>query len=147
MGSLSDFIKEMTPGGVGIWVLVFGLFGAMVRAWPALKKLANERETGALASRAEDMDDMRKRIGELETKVERANDDATIAKDSANIVRMQMVSMQAAFELVAGELERADPENMVLQHARRLLAQAATSDMGVGVGLRKLAVIKGVGEI
>ena len=143
---MPEFLKELTPGGVGIWVLVFGLFGTMVKVWPALKKLANERETGALASRAEDMDDMRKRIGELETKVERANDDATIAKDSANIVRMQMVSMQAAFELVAGELERADPDNMVLQHARRLLAQAATSDMGVGVGLRKLAVIKGVGE-
>lgn len=140
----SAFLKELTPGGVGIWVLVFGLFGAMVKVWPAVRKLANERESGALAARAEDMDDMRKRIGDLETKVEKANDDAAIARDSANIVRMQMVSMQAAFELVASELERADPSNVVLQQARKLIAQAATDDLGIGSGLRKIAASKGV---
>ena len=35
---------DLTPGAVGIWVLVFALFGALIKVWPAIKKLQNESD-------------------------------------------------------------------------------------------------------
>lgn len=34
----------MTPGAVGIWTLVAVMVGALIKAWPALKKLQNESD-------------------------------------------------------------------------------------------------------
>jgi hypothetical protein len=70
--SAPSFASGITIGGVGIWVLVFGLFGAMVKAWPALKKLTNDREANLLKERAAEMDGMRRAIAKLEA--ERATD-------------------------------------------------------------------------
>lgn len=112
--------------------VVVGALVALIKVWPRIKELG-------INQRKDDLDDMRARISELEKKVDKANEEAGLAKDAANIIQMQMVSMQAAFELVAGELEKADPENKVLKQARRLLAQAATADLGVTAGFRKIA--------
>lgn len=120
-------------------LLIGGALVAVIKSWPRLKELAIRQRRG-------DMEDFRTRISDLERRVDQANEAAGIAKDSATIVRMQMVSMQAAFELVAGELERADPDNPVLKQARRLIAQAATSDMGIGTAMRQIAQLKGTRE-
>lgn len=146
MSELAEILGSSFQRAPWGWALLASVLVALIKGWPALKKIAAERETGLLAARGEDIEDMRTRIGDLEKRVDQANEAANVARDAANIIKLQMVSMQAAFELVAGELEKADPDNKVLKQARRLIAQAATSDMGVGVGMRKLAKIKGVGE-
>ncbi len=127
-------------------LLIGGVLAAIIKSRPQLKKIANDREANLLTERAGDLKDMNKRILDLEAKVDRANEAASIAKDATAVVQMQMVSMQAAFELVAGELARADPNNPTLKQARQLIAQAATRDMGVGVAMQKLAAIRGTGE-
>ena len=137
----ASFLKELTPGGVGIWVLVFGLFGAMVKAWPALKKLANERESGALAARAEDMDDMRKRISDLEAKVETAS-------ASAHAAEMKLVYAVSAIQLLAARVRADNPDDPALAQAMELLSAATTGGMPswapkLAAGLSQ---IKGVGE-
>lgn len=38
------FIKEMTPGGAGIWVLVFMAFVQWLKGWPVLKKIQVEAD-------------------------------------------------------------------------------------------------------
>jgi hypothetical protein len=55
---MNSFWSELTPGGIGIWVLVFGLAGAIVKVWPMLKKLSNERDAAEDATRTGDMADI-----------------------------------------------------------------------------------------
>ena len=61
-----DWLKDLTPGGVGIWTLV-GMIGvALIRQRPISQKLDNEREGNLLNERARDNRELRKRIAELE---------------------------------------------------------------------------------
>lgn len=39
-----EFFKTMTPGGWGIWTLVTIVAAALIRMWPAMKKLQNEAD-------------------------------------------------------------------------------------------------------
>ena len=57
----------------GVWVLnvlVGGVIVGLIRAWPNLKKLANDREANLLSERAAEMETMRKRVEALEAKLE-----------------------------------------------------------------------------
>lgn len=116
--------------GIGVTVLA-----KLITIWPRLTELK-------MGERRGDIDGMSKRIAALEASVEKANEAAGIAKEAAHILQMQMISLQNGFALVAGELERRDPTNPILQHARELIAQAATSDMGVGLGFKKVATLR-----
>lgn len=51
-------------------ILVGGVLVALVRARPALKKIAADREANLLTERAEEMEAMRIRLSTLETKLE-----------------------------------------------------------------------------
>ncbi|MFS0771026.1 hypothetical protein [Sphingomonas sp. 1P08PE] len=134
-------MKELTPGGVGIWVLVFGFFGAMVKAWPALKKLANEREAGALAARAEDMEDMRKRISDLEAKVETAS-------TAAHSAELKLVYAVSAVQLLAAKIRADNPNDPALLQAMELLKAATSGEMPPWAGKVASGInnIRGTGE-
>ncbi len=56
-------------------VLIGGLLVAIVRTWPALKKIGADREANLLNERAEEMQGMRTRIADLEAKVERMGEE------------------------------------------------------------------------
>jgi hypothetical protein len=120
-------------------LLIGGLLVSIVRTRPAIMKIANEREAAKAAGRRDDMDDMRKRITDLEAKVEAANATSLQAK-------MQMTYVTAALGMVSAELERRDPGNPVIKQAREMVAQATNDDDTFGTELRKLATVKGVGE-
>lgn len=119
---MPDAMTQITPGAIGIWVLVFGLFGAMVKVWPALKKLANERESGALAARAEDMDDMRKRITDLEAKVDEAS-------HAAHAAEMKLVYAVSAVQLLAAKIRHDAPNDPALLQAMELLKAATSGEL------------------
>lgn len=51
-------------------LLIGGVFVAIIRTRPALKKIANEREANLLTERAEEMESMRERMKALEAKIE-----------------------------------------------------------------------------
>ena|GEM_PF-4959578 len=53
-------------------LLIGGVFVAIIRTRPTLKKIANEREANLLTERAKEMDGMRRAIAKLEA--ERASD-------------------------------------------------------------------------
>lgn len=137
----------------GIWTLV-GVFvstvGVVLVAYIGKRGPWKNSDTAAreadFARLREEIREQSNKIDLLDARVQRADAAANVAKDAATVVRMQMVSLQAAFELVAGELERADPSNTVLQHARKLIEQAVTSDMGITSAMRKIATIRGTGE-
>lgn len=72
----SEAVRAATSGApwwaVATIAFVSTLLGAMVRQWPNLRKLNNEREANLLSERAAEMDAMRKSIAKLEA--ERAVD-------------------------------------------------------------------------
>lgn len=51
-------------------LLIGGVFVALIKTRPALKKIANEREANLLTERAEQMEAMQKRVDALEVKLE-----------------------------------------------------------------------------
>lgn len=91
-----------------------GIVGGIIKVWPMLKKLANEREAAIATGRRDDMDDMRQRIIALESKVE----DVTTR---AHQVEMKLVSALAAYRLIASELQKIDPDSPILKQAQELL--------------------------
>lgn len=55
-----EILKALTPGGVGVWTLVFLCLITLIRGWPVLKKISVEAD-GSLRA------DLLKRISDLET--------------------------------------------------------------------------------
>lgn len=72
-------------------VLVGGVLVAIVRAWPSLRKIANERERSLLEERAADMSTMRTELKELRAELdsERAAREAERAIDRHRINNLQ----------------------------------------------------------
>jgi hypothetical protein len=113
-------------------VLVGGALVALIRSWPTLKKIANDREETQSNRYGA-------RITALEEKAERAMSAATRAQ-------MQMTYVTAALGMVSAELERKDPGNPVIKSARDLVAQATHEEPPFGEMVRKLGAERGVGE-
>ncbi|MBW6531935.1 hypothetical protein KZ820_14430 [Sphingomonas sp. RRHST34] len=118
-----------------------GIVGGIIKVWPMLKKLSNEREAAVASLRRDDMDDMRQRITELEKKV----DDASSA---AHAAEMKLVHAVAAVQLLAAKIRADNPEDPTLRQAMELLAAATTGTLGGWA--TKLAdsvdKVKGTGE-
>lgn len=140
------------PTAYGVWtgvlVLVGGIVTGILKIWPKLQALSNEK-------RKDELEKMGIRIGELEKKVDLANTRAAEAERNANEIRihaearlnevsMKMVTLTTAFTLAAGELARKDPDNQILKQAKALAGQAASDDLGWGKEVKKLALIPGV---
>lgn len=90
-------------GAYGTWALVAVVLVALIKGWPALKKLRNDADN-----------DLRARVERLEAKA----DDALI---SAHHAEMKLVSALAAYRLLASELLKLSPDNPILKQAQELL--------------------------
>lgn len=99
------------------WALLASVLVALVKGWPVLKKIANEREAGLLASRAADMDEMREQIAGLTTKVE-------AAVDAAHKAELKLVYAVSAVQLLAARIRADNPDDPSLKQAMELLAAA-----------------------
>lgn len=82
-------------------VFIGGLLVAIVRTWPSIRKLANEREANLLEERAHEMEGMRKRLAKLEVQIERKDKihDAERAYDRHRINNLD-TALKAFFILV-----------------------------------------------
>lgn len=132
------------------WSAFFGLlaviingtaFGVWLKTRPAMKKLEIDREAGALATRGEDMDDMRKRISDLETKV-----DTAVA--SAHAAELKLVYAVSAVQLLAAKIRADNPNDPALLQAMELLKAATSGEMPPWAGkvATNLNNIRGTGE-
>jgi hypothetical protein len=107
-------IPGMTPGGIGIWSVFAVVFIALIRAWPLLAAQAIKAREQLRSEKRDDIDDMRERITALEGKV-------TEATQTAHAAELKLVSALAAYRLIASELLKVDPDNMILRQAQELL--------------------------
>jgi hypothetical protein len=141
-----------TAAGVwtGVIVAIVGAVTAYIKYGPRWKELG-------IGERGRDFEAMDKRISSLETKVFEADKRATEANERAHNAEKQSIASAASFDirlmsalnacrLLLGVVEREAPESVELSLAKDLLAMAASDDMGVGKGMRKIATMRGVGQ-
>jgi hypothetical protein len=166
-GSLAQAAVKTASGesiNTGIWTLVAvivptigGIIWAMIKHWGPWKK--NESD-----GRAADFERLRdeiavlkvdhkaasdaqdNRIQKLEGLVEKAREAAMTASEHATRSDAKLQTALTACELLLGLVEREMPEANEIGMVKRLLAQAASDDLGIGNGMRKIATIRGVGE-
>jgi hypothetical protein len=121
--------------------VVIGVAVAFVKAWPALKKIANDREKTALEARGADMVKMNERVAALEARVETAS-------QAAHSAEMKLVYAVNAVQLLAAPIRAANPNDPTLLQAMELLAAATVGGMpGWAPKISaELTKIKGVGE-
>lgn len=125
-----------TAAGVwtGVILGVLTLLGIIVKAWPRLLELL-------IGQRRNDLDDMRKRIGDLEAKVE-------LASTAAHAAEMKLVYAVAAVQLLAANVRARSPDDPTLKQAMELLAAATSGGLSGWAGKLADGVdrIKGTGE-
>lgn len=156
-------IKTAAGGSIntGIWTLV-GLvvttigvvWVAYIKQWGPWKQSDTDARAADFARLRDEIEGLKKdhrealelqnkRIEKLETDVERAREDAREASNHAMRSDAKLHTALTACEVLLGLVEREMPEAKEIALVKRLLAQAASDDMGIGDGMRKLATIRG----
>lgn len=137
MSDFGEWIKEITPGGVGIWTLVAAVLVALIRQGPINRKLANEREGNLLRERSVEMAGMRVKIVELEAAVRIANHRA----DNLEMILDGLLDMmELAPEKAAEAVKRA---RVARERGRAAIAQEKGAAMAATI---KAAHTEGEGE-
>lgn len=143
---------------VGVVVTTVGLIAtAIIKQWGPWKRDESdgraadfERLRAEIASLKADHKQANEtqngRIEKLETAVHTAEREASTAKEEAVKTGAKLQTALTACELLLGLVEREMPDTPEIGIVKRLLAQAAADDLGVGAGMRKIAMMKGVGE-
>lgn len=163
----ADPVVETVSGSsinTGIWTLVTllvttggGILLAIIKQWGPWKQGDSEaraadfeRLRAEIASLKTDhreaMDALHRRIEKLEQEVATARKAASEADQHAMKSDAKLSTALTACELLLGLVEREMPDAKEIGLVKRLLAQAASDDMGIGVGMRKIATLQGVGK-
>ncbi len=133
-----------------VWVSYIKNWGPWKQADSAARAADFERLRAEIASLKEDhriaKEAQDRRIEKLEAEVESARRDTALASAHAMRSDTKLQTALTACELLIGVVERELPEAKELTLVKRLLAQAAADDLGIGDGMRKLATFRGVGE-
>ena len=145
-----------TEGGsinAGIWTLVavvistFGIIAvAFIKQWGPWKKVNIDARLADFGRLRDDIDKLNARIEKLESLVTTANRDAADAKTHAMKADAKLQTALTACEILLTVVEREMPDASEISLVKRLLAQAASDDMGIGDGMRRIAAMKGTGE-
>jgi uncharacterized protein YlxW (UPF0749 family) len=156
MQAVADEAVRTAAGGsinAGIWTLVgvvvttVGVVAvAYIKQWGPWKRIASEERADDFGRLRNDIDKQSARIEKLEQQVEAANNATRLATEAATKSDAKLQTVLTACELLLGLVEREMPDASEIKIVKRLLAQAATNDLGVGEGMRKIAMMRGVGE-
>lgn len=153
--------SSINMGIWGVFALLVPVVGsiilAVIRQWGPWKKGDSDArdadfarlrdEIATLKADHKDKSDKQDaRITKVEAEAEGARREAATAKEHAMRSDGKLQSALTACEVLLGLVEREMPDAKEIPLVKRLLAQAATSDMGVGDGIRKLAAVRGRGE-
>lgn len=149
-------LVETAAGGsirAGIWAMVAlmvpavgAILLAMVKEWGPWKKADSEARAADFTRLRDEILTLNGRIEKLEGAAERAGQAAEAARAHAVRSDAKMRTALTACELLLALVEREMPDATELKLVRRLLAQAASDDLGIGDGMRKIAAMQGVGE-
>jgi len=131
IGAVANHAVKVDPGAsptTYVLIVICGIISAVAVTWAKDRPKMFE----LFSTRRKDMDaGLAQRVADLESRVDKAVNDAHVAQ-------MQVTTLNAAFQLVAGELHRQDPDNPTLRLAREMIAAAATTDNGFNAGMGKV---------
>jgi len=166
-GALAQAAVKTASGesiNAGIWTLVgvvvvalCGVATAIVKQWGPWKKNESDGRAADFERLRDEIavlkvdhkaasDAQSARIEKLEGLVETARQTATAAGEHATRSDAKLQTALTACEVLLGLVEREMPDAKEIGLVKRLLAQAASDDLGIGNGMRKLATVRGVGE-
>lgn len=147
-GGSVGIILTILLSATGTWIVAyFRILPRLYEAITARRKI--EIEAGDALREANDVirkgqiEELMERVAKLERQVEEATRHANAADERTNVMKLKMVSLNAAFQLVAGEMRRTDPDNAILKQALDLIAIAATEDMGFNKAMVELSKLPG----
>lgn len=141
----------------GIWTLV-GVVGTAVVTTIGLIAVAVIKQWGPWqvnesAAREKDFERLRAdiksqndRIDKLQGTIEETDKRAASAEQHAMRSDAKLQTALTACEILLGLVEREMPNAPDIALVKRLLAQAAADDMGIGAGMRKIAMMQGTGQ-
>lgn len=154
--TLAGAVVQTTSGSsinAGIWTLVgiaittVGVVAvAVIKQWGPWQQGASDIRNADFARLRADIADLK--AAEADTKARLSAAEKTAAEANSHAMRSdaKLQTALTACELLLGLVEREMPNATEIQLVKRLLAQAASNDLGIGDGLRKLAAVRGVGE-
>lgn len=132
---------------VGVVVTTVGVvLVAYIKQWGPWKKQESDERAADFTRLREEIVSLNDRIEKLEGLVQKASDAAAIANAHAMRSDAKLQTALTACEVLSSLVEREMPDAPELKLVKRLLAQAAASDLGIGEGMRKIATMQGVGE-
>lgn len=148
-------VKTAAGGSInaGVWTLVGVVVTAcsvvvvaFIKQWGPWKNSDSAAREADFARLRSEIAEQKARTDKLEARVERADAAAAAAEQHAMRSDAKLHAALTACEVLLGLVEREMPEAKEIALVKRLLAQAASDDMGIGAGMRKLAMIKGITE-
>lgn len=132
------------------WAGLMGFMYALIKVWPIINdqliKVKEKRRSDKRDDAAEWRAEMRQEVADLRAEVKQCQADTQIAKERAHKYEMRLMTVANAFQMVAGELRKVDPDNPTLKQAVDLVGLAITEDMGMNRALNELSRLPGVGE-
>lgn len=131
----------------------WGVFGAvivtLIKVWPVLNdqiaRVKEKRRSERRDDMAEWRGEMRDRMNALEQEIKTAREAQAAADHRSHRVEMKLMTVTSAFQMVAGELRKVDPDNVTLKQAVDMVGLAVTEDMGMNRALTELSLYPGVG--
>lgn len=144
-----------TASGASINTGIWSLFGVVVTAIAAvtvafLKQWGPWKNSDSAAREADfarlrvEIAEQKERTDKLEKRVDLANAAASAAEQHAMRSDAKLQTALTACEVLLGLVEREMPEAKEIALVKRLLAQAASDDLGIGAGMRKIAAMRAV---
>ena len=107
-----SFVKEITPGSIGIFSLLAVVTVALIKAWPVL---ALQAQTARAALRGEERADR----NNYQTQI----DDL---REEVHKIEMRLVGTISAYRILDTEVETHLPDSVALVQARRVMSAAFT---------------------
>lgn len=149
-------VVSTTSGGsinAGIWTLVgiaittIGVVVvAIIKQWGPWEQVASATRNADFARLREDIDRLTEAGAQTLERLSAAEESASKANAHAARSDVKLQTTLIACELLLALVEREMPDATEIRTVKRLLAQAASDDMGIGDAMRHLANIRGVGE-
>lgn len=129
------------------WAGLMGFAAMIFKVWPILNdqliKVKEKRRSEKRDDAAEWRAQMRQEVAELRAEVKQCQLDTQAAKERAHRYEMRLMTVANAFQMVAGELRKVDPDNPTLKQAVDLVGLAITEDMGMNRALTDLSRVPG----
>lgn len=114
-------------------LLIGGVLVAIVKSRPLLKKIDNDREANLLTERAVEMDSMRKRVADMEVRLD-------IALEELRLVRHDLANANHSLDMFIALIE-ANPSGAA-EHAAKVKAIRATTASQIAAEKAELAKVR-----